>query len=232
MLEKTIRMEIDLAHAELSGRKAISIFGGARLSHDSRYYAECVEVAKRIALAGYSVLAGAGPGVMQAAAQGAHQVDPSQAVGLSISLPFEAKANDFVGLEIPFNYFASRKIAFTRNVEGFVVFPGGYGTLDELFEVANLMITGKSPIRPIVLYGVDFWEPAIHWFRTSMLSNGLINEKDLSLLSLVDTPAQAMASLGLSPESLDFDPVSEKIYLDENPDELKKFFDGKEFHFL
>lgn len=232
MLEKTIRMEIDLAHAELSGRKAISIFGGARLSPDSNYYGDCVEVAKRIASKGFSVLAGAGPGVMQAAAQGAHQIDPTQAVGLSISLPFEAKANDFVGLEIPFNYFASRKIAFTRNVEGFVVFPGGYGTLDELFEVANLMITGKSPIKPIVLYGINFWEPAIAWFKKSMLSNGLINEKDLSLLSLVNTPSQALDALGLTENKINFDPISEKIYLEENPNELKKFFDGQEFHYL
>ena len=171
---------------------AVSVFGSARSLPGSRWYKTAEEVGRLLSGAGLAVITGGGPGSMEAANKGAVEAS-GVSVGLGIELPFETGLNDWVDLGINFRYFFVRKTMFVKYAQGFIVLPGGFGTLDELFEAMTLVQTQKVTSFPIVLIGTDFWAPLLDWVRGSLLAEGMISEKDLNLLHLVDDPAEAVS---------------------------------------
>ena len=176
---------------------AISVFGSARTARDSAFYAIGEEVGRRLVEAGYAVITGGGPGAMEAANKGACEAGGTS-VGLGIELPFEQGMNEWVDLGINFRYFFARKTMFVKYASGFVVLPGGFGTLDELFEAMTLVQTRKVTSFPIVLVGVAYWQPLLDWIEGTLLAEGTISEKDLSLLQLVETAEEAVTIVAAS----------------------------------
>ncbi|MFF1382594.1 TIGR00730 family Rossman fold protein [Arthrobacter sp. NPDC058288] len=170
---------------------AVSVFGSARTKPGSVYYELGVEVGRKLAEAGVAVITGGGPGSMEAANKGAVQGN-GVSVGLGIELPFEQGLNQWVDLGINFRYFFARKTMFVKYAQGFIVLPGGLGTLDELFEAMVLVQTRKVTSFPIVLLGTAFWGPMIDWIRGTLVEDGMISEKDLSLIQVVDEPGHAV----------------------------------------
>ncbi|MEY3238116.1 MAG: hypothetical protein RI883_2217 [Bacteroidota bacterium] len=171
----------------------ISIFGSARTKPENKYYQIGVEIAKKCAEAGYGVITGGGPGIMEAANKGA-QLGKGKSVGLNIDLPFEQNHNPFIDQEhnLEFDYFFVRKVIFVKYAQAFVILPGGFGTLDELFEALTLIQTKKINHRPVVLIGVEYWQGLLVWIKESMLHMGQnIAEVDLELFKLVDTADEA-----------------------------------------
>ncbi|NYJ73814.1 TIGR00730 family Rossman fold protein [Allobranchiibius huperziae] len=173
---------------------AISVFGSARLKHGSDLYAMGEEVARLLVDAGYAVITGGGPGAMEAANKGAHEAGGTS-VGLGIELPFESGLNDYVDLGVNFRYFFVRKTMFVKYAQGYVVLPGGFGTLDELFEALTLAQTQKVTSFPVVLIGRSFWEPMIEWLGTTVLEHGMIAASDVARLQVVDTAAEAVQAI-------------------------------------
>ncbi len=168
----------------------ISIFGSARVQPGHPYYELTVSVAKRLAEEGFGILSGGGPGVMEAANKGAKE-GGGKSVGLNIELPFEQHANEYVDKDrnLHFDYFFVRKVMFTKYSQAFVMMPGGFGTLDEFFEVATLIQTGKMLQVPLVMVGTEFWTGLISWMKQRMLeTDKTISAVDLDLLKLADTP--------------------------------------------
>src|SRR5690625_3280855 len=170
---------------------AISVFGSARSTTDSAEYRMGEEIGRRLVRAGYAVITGGGPGIMEAANKGAHEAG-GVSVGLGIELPFEQGLNEWVDLGVNFRYFFARKTMFVKYSLGFIVLPGGFGTLDELFEALTLVQTGKVRAFPIVLVGRSYWAPLLDWLRDTMLAAGAISEADLELCQLADTPKEAV----------------------------------------
>ncbi|MCQ1999348.1 LOG family protein [Arthrobacter zhaoxinii] len=170
---------------------AVSVFGSARSVPGSRYYKLAEEVGRLLAEAGLAVITGGGPGSMEAANKGAVGAD-GLSVGLGIELPFETGLNEWVDLGVNFRYFFVRKTMFVKYAQGFIVLPGGFGTLDELFEAMTLVQTQKVTSFPIVLIGTDFWNPLLGWIRETLLAEGMVGETDLKLLHVVDDPAEAV----------------------------------------
>lgn len=170
---------------------AVSVFGSARTRRGTREYDLGVEVGRRLALAGYSVITGGGPGAMEAANRGARE-GGGTSVGLGIELPFEAGLNEYVDLGVNFRYFFARKTMFVKYAEGFIVLPGGFGTLDELFEAVTLVQTRKKTSFPIVLVGVDYWQGLLAWLQDSAVAAGTVSQVDVDLLHLTDDPAEAV----------------------------------------
>jgi uncharacterized protein (TIGR00730 family) len=166
---------------------AITLFGSARLQPGHRYYQAAVETARCLGQAGFNVITGGGPGIMQAGNEGA-QAAGVTSVGLNIDLPFEQELNPFVDLAIDFRYFFVRKTMLVKYAHGFVIFPGGFGTMDELFEALTLVQTGKVRNFPIVLYSTAYWQGLLDWLRGTMLAEGCISPADLDLLLLADSP--------------------------------------------
>ena len=166
----------------------VSIFGSARTQPGEKYYELAVNVAKRIAESGYGVITGGGPGIMEAGNKGANMAGGTS-VGLNIDLPFEQHDNPFIDSDksLDFDYFFVRKVMFVKYSQGFVVMPGGFGTLDELFEAMTLIQTNKIHRFPIILVGTDFWGGLIDWIKNTMLEEGNISPEDLDLIKLVDT---------------------------------------------
>ncbi len=166
----------------------VSIFGSARTKPGEPYYELGVNVAKRIAESGYGVITGGGPGIMEAGNKGANMAGGTS-VGLNIDLPFEQHDNPFIDPDksLDFDYFFVRKVMFVKYSQGFVVMPGGFGTLDELFEAMTLIQTNKIHTFPIILVGTDFWGGLLDWIKNTMLEAGNISAKDLDLVKLVDT---------------------------------------------
>lgn len=173
---------------------AVSIFGSARTPVDSPWYAKGVELGRLAAEAGFSVITGGGPGAMEAANRGARE-GGATSVGLGIELPFEAGLNPYVDLGINFRYFFARKTMFVKYSEGFLVLPGGYGTLDEVFEAVTLAQTGKVTSFPIVLIGVDYWSGLLDWLRSSVEAGGMISEGDIDRLIVTDDCEAAVRHL-------------------------------------
>ncbi|KNH16930.1 DNA-binding protein [Arthrobacter sp. ZBG10] len=171
--------------------KAVSVFGSARTKPGTPYYEMGVEVGRKLAEAGVAVITGGGPGSMEAANRGAVE-GKGLSVGLGIELPFEQGLNQWVDLGINFRYFFARKTMFVKYAQGFIVLPGGLGTLDELFEAMVLVQTRKVTSFPIVLLGVDFWSPMVDWIRGTLVAEGMVSEKDLDLIQVVDDPAEAV----------------------------------------
>ena len=166
--------------------KAVSIFGSARTPADHPRYQAAREMARTLGHAGYAIITGGGPGIMEAANRGAREAGvPS--VGLGIDLPHEQGVNPYVDLELDFHYFFARKVMFVRYASGFVVFPGGFGTLDELFEAATLRQTEKIRYFPIILMDRAFWGGLIDWLDDPVLAEGNISPEDVSALHLCDT---------------------------------------------
>jgi uncharacterized protein (TIGR00730 family) len=165
--------------------KAVSVFGSARTGSDDPDYAAAERLGAALARAGYAVITGGGPGLMEAANKGACDAG-GVSVGLGIELPFEQGINDWVDIGINFRYFFARKTMFVKYAQAFVVMPGGFGTMDELFEALTLVQTGKVTSFPVVLYGSAYWQGLIDWLRATMLSEGKVNAADVDLLQLSD----------------------------------------------
>lgn len=167
---------------------AVTIFGSARIKPEDDLYQAAVDTARLIGDAGFAVFTGGGPGIMEAGNQGARRAGvPS--IGLNIELPFEQHVNPFVSKSLEFRYFFVRKTLLVKYSSAFVCFPGGFGTLDELFEAVTLVQTGKVHNFPIILYGSAYWGGLISWLRQSAVALGALSEAELSLLQIVDTPA-------------------------------------------
>jgi uncharacterized protein (TIGR00730 family) len=166
-------------------RPAVSIFGSARLKPDSPVYQQTVSIARKLSDAGFAVISGGGPGVMEAANRGAFE-GRSPSVGLNIELPFEQHGNEFQDIALRFRHFFARKVAFVKYAAAYVVMPGGFGTLDELFEALTLIQTRKGRRIPIVLVGSDFWGGLLDWMRDVLVARGLIGADDIDLMTLVD----------------------------------------------
>ena len=170
---------------------AVSIFGSARTPRGSREYKLAVEVGAALAGAGYAVITGGGPGAMEGANRGANEAG-GISVGLGIELPFEQGMNRWVDLAVNFRYFFARKTMFVKYAEGFVVLPGGFGTLDELFEAITLVQTRKVTEFPLVLMGGGYWSGLVEWLRSTVLDHGAISAADLDLLTLTDDVDEAV----------------------------------------
>jgi uncharacterized protein (TIGR00730 family) len=171
--------------------RAISVFGSARTPRDDPYYEKAVLLGQRLAENGYAVITGGGPGIMEAANKGACEAGGAS-VGLGIDLPFEQGFNEYVDLGIDFRYFFARKTMFVKYAQGFVVLPGGFGTLDELFESLTLVQTGKVTQFPIVLMGIDFWGGLIDWVRERLAGDKKISVADVELITLTDDVDEAI----------------------------------------
>jgi len=165
----------------------VSIFGSARTKPGTAYYELATKIAQRIAQEGYGVITGGGPGIMEAGNLGAH-LEKGTSVGLNIDLPFEQHDNPYIDHDknLQFDYFFVRKVMFVKYSQGFVVMPGGFGTLDELFEAITLIQTNKIEKFPIILVGRTFWAGLLDWVKSTLLENGNISEKDLDLLQMAD----------------------------------------------
>ncbi len=168
---------------------AVTIFGSARVKPDERQYLDAVEVARLLGEAGFSIITGGGPGIMEAGNKGAQEAGVTS-IGLNIELPFEQGVNRFVEVGINFRYFFVRKTMFTKYAQAFVIFPGGFGTMDELFEALTLIQTGKVQNFPVILFDSNYWRGLIDWLRATMLSEGKISAADLDLLIVTDSPTE------------------------------------------
>jgi uncharacterized protein (TIGR00730 family) len=164
---------------------AISVFGSARTRRDDPSYAAAEEVGRKLAEAGFAVITGGGPGVMEAANKGAGEAG-GVSVGLGIELPFESGLNQYVDRGLNFRYFFARKTMFVKYAQGFIVLPGGFGTFDELFEALTLVQTQKVTSFPIVLVGTDYWQGMVDWLRDRALVHGTIDQSDIDMLNLTD----------------------------------------------
>ena len=171
----------------------VSIFGSARTKQDTPYYKMAEQIAGQLVKHGYGVITGGGPGIMEAGNKGAYEAK-GKSVGLNIDLPFEQFNNLYIDSDklINFDYFFVRKVMFVKFSQGFVVMPGGFGTLDEMFEALTLIQTHKIGKFPIVLVGSEYWTGLFDWIKSTLVSDGYINEEDLSLVNLVNTPAEAV----------------------------------------
>ncbi len=189
-----------LAHISPS----VSIFGSARTKPDHPYYQLTEDVSRRLSDAGFSIVSGGGPGIMEAANKGGF-AGKSKSIGLNIILPHEQSSNPYQDISLNYRHFFSRKVMFVKYASAYVVMPGGFGTLDEFAEVLTLIQTGKSRRFPIILMVSKFWQPLIDWFKNTLIEEGTISAKDLDLFQVVDEPQEAVDAIlafydGKSPE--------------------------------
>jgi len=171
---------------------AVSVFGSARLDPGSPYYNKCLKVAESLAKDGFAVISGGGPGIMEAANKGAQNANGTS-VGLNIALPMEQTQNQFQDVRIEFRYFFVRKLMFVKYAVAYVIFPGGFGTMDELFEALTLIQTKKIRGFPVVLVGREYWSGLIDWMKKTLLAANSINKEDLDLMHIVDEPEEVCA---------------------------------------
>jgi uncharacterized protein (TIGR00730 family) len=171
---------------------AVTVFGSARLDPGSPYYNKCLKVAENLARDGFAVISGGGPGIMEAANKGAQNANGTS-VGLNIELPMEQTPNQYQDVKVEFRYFFVRKLMFVKYAVGYVIFPGGFGTMDELFEALTLIQTKKIRGFPVVLVGKDYWSGLIDWMKRSALAEGNISPEDLGLMHIVDEPEEVCA---------------------------------------
>lgn len=193
---------------------AVSIFGSARTKPDHPYYQLTEEIARLLSDAGFSVISGGGPGIMEAANKGAFAgIGPS--VGLNIQLPFEQHGNPFQDIDITFKYFFMRKVMFVKYASAYVVMPGGFGTLDELMEAITLVQTGKSRKIPIILVCKDYWAGLLDWLKNTLVHEGMASEQDMDLIQLIDDPKQIVEAIFKHYELTGFEltPAERKIQL-------------------
>jgi uncharacterized protein (TIGR00730 family) len=188
---------------------SVSIFGSARTSQDHPYYQLTEEIARALSDAGFSVVSGGGPGIMEAANKGCFE-GKSPSVGLNIQLPHEQSGNAYQDIRLSFRHFFSRKVMFVKYAAAYVVMPGGFGTLDELAEILTLVQTGKTRRIPIILVHTPFWQGMIDWFRSSLLEEGMINPEDMDLIQIIDTPSEVVNAIFRHYETKGFEPSAEE----------------------
>jgi uncharacterized protein (TIGR00730 family) len=171
----------------------VSIFGSARTKPGEQYYQQAVDTAREMTKKGFGIITGGGPGIMEAANKGAREQE-AKSVGLGIDLPFEQGVNEFVDPDhtIMFHYFFARKVMFVKYAQGFIVFPGGFGTLDEFFEAMTLIQTNKITRFPVVLIGTDYWKGLVDWIKNTMVSQGTISPEDTDLFHVTDDHLEAV----------------------------------------
>ena len=187
-------------------RPAVSIFGSARTAPDSPYYQLAETIARQLSDAGFSVISGGGPGIMEAANRGAfHGKSPS--VGLNIQLPHEQTANEYQDISQSFRHFFARKYMFVRFANAYVVMPGGFGTLDELLEALTLIQTGKSRRIPIILVHGAFWSGMVDWFRSTLVGEGMISADDVDLIQIIEKPEDVVEAIFKHYETRGFAPL-------------------------
>lgn len=174
--------------------RGVSVFGSARIKPDTPYYEAAVETGRLLAKAGFAVITGGGPGIMEAANKGAYEAGGSS-IGCNIELPFEQGANPYLTTSITFNYFFVRKVMFVKYAVAFIIFPGGFGTMDELFEALTLIQTRKIRNFPIILFGREYWRRLLDWIEETMLPAGIIAPQDLKLLFVSDSPQEAVETI-------------------------------------
>ncbi|MBW8077018.1 MAG: TIGR00730 family Rossman fold protein [Gallionella sp.] len=184
---------------------AVSIFGSARTKPDNVYYKLSEEIARLLSDAGFSVISGGGPGIMEAVNKGAFY-GKSPSVGLNIQLPHEQTGNAYQNISQTFQHFFSRKVMFVKFASAYVVMPGGFGTLDELMEALTLVQTGKTRRIPIILVGSEFWAGMLAWFRTTLITEKVISPEDMDLIQLIDEPAAVVSAIFKHYETRGFEP--------------------------
>jgi uncharacterized protein (TIGR00730 family) len=194
---------------------SVSIFGSARTPRDHRYYHLAEEIARQLADAGFSVVSGGGPGIMEAVNKGAH-AGKAPSVGLNISLPHEQAANAYQDISLTFRHFFARKVMFVKYASAYVVLPGGFGTLDELMEIMTLVQTGKSRRIPIILVHAPFWQGMLDWFRETLVVEGTISPEDLELFVVLDEPQDVLRAIFRYYEHRGFEPSVEEEQIQLN----------------
>lgn len=190
-------------------KPSVSIFGSARTPPDHPYYKLTEDIARALSDAGFSVVSGGGPGLMEAANKGCF-AGKSPSIGLNIVLPMEQNTNQYQDISLHFRHFFSRKVMFVKYASAYVVLPGGFGTLDELAEILTLVQTGKTRRIPIILVHKPFWEGLIHWFKTTLVTEGTIDESDLNLIQVLDKPEEVVDAIFNHYESRGFEPSAEE----------------------
>ena len=201
-----IMAEFQMAADRLNGvRPVVSMFGSARVKDDHPYYQVAKTIARKLSDAGFSVISGGGPGIMQAANHGAH-AGRAPAIGLNIVLPNEQASSQFQDISINFRYFFARKMMFVRFASAYVVLPGGYGTLDELSECLTLVQTGKSRRIPIILVGGAYWQGLLDWLNETVAVEGMIGERDIDLMRVIDDPEAVVEAIFTFYENRGFQP--------------------------
>ncbi len=170
---------------------AVSIFGSARMTEDNPYYCKAEELAGLLAENGFAVITGGGGGIMEAANKGAVKKG-GESVGLNIILPMEQKPNDYANIKVEFKYFFVRKVMFVKYAYAYIIMPGGFGTLDELFEAVTLIQTDRIKPLPVILFGRDYWGGLVDWIRSQLLGNGMISEKDMDIIYVIDDPGEIL----------------------------------------
>ncbi len=200
---ETLASDVSLIAAEfLAGfqrvqeidRPAASVFGSARVGEESATYARARETGALLARDGFAVVTGGGPGVMEAANRGCQEAG-GLSVGFNILLPHEQGLNPYCDISLTFKHFYARKTMFVKAADGFIIFPGGFGTMDELYESLTLIQTGKIANFPVVLFDSDYWGEMLDWIRNEMLADGLVSSHDLELLTITDDPQEAVAAI-------------------------------------
>jgi len=186
-------------------RPAVSIFGSARTPHDHQYYLLTEQIARQLSDAGFSVISGGGPGIMEAANKGAF-FGRSPSVGLNIQLPHEQHTNLFQDISQTFRHFFARKVMFVKFASAYVVMPGGFGTMDELFEALTLVQTGKTRKIPIILVHEPFWGPVIDWFKQTLVTEGMIDAADMDLIKVINEPKEVVDAIFKHYEERGFEP--------------------------
>jgi len=192
-------------------RPAVTIFGSARTRPDDPFYLNCVDLSKRLSDAGFSVISGGGPGIMEAANKGAY-AGLSSAVGLNVELPREQIPNQWQNISISFRHFFARKVAFVKYADAYVIYPGGFGTLDELSEVLTLIQTGKTRHLPVILVGTQFWRGYLDWLKTTLLAQNMIQAQDLELIQLIDEPVNIINAIFAFYEALDIEAATDELH--------------------
>jgi len=190
-------------------RPAVSIFGSARIARDSSYYGLTETIARQLSDAGFSVISGGGPGVMEAANKGAFE-GKSLSIGLNIQLPHEQQTNHYQDISQSFRHFFARKYMFVKMAAAYVVMPGGFGTLDELLEALTLIQTGKSPRIPLILVGSGFWAGMLDWFRERLVAERMIDPGDMNLIQIIDDPEGVVAAIFDHYETRGFGPLPDE----------------------
>ncbi len=175
-------------------RPAVSIFGSARVRPGHRWYETTVDVARRLSDAGFAIISGGGPGIMEAANLGGHS-GKSASIGLNIQLPMEQTGNEYQDISLNFRHFFARKVAFAKYATAFIAAPGGFGTLDELFEVLTMVQTRMGRRIPVILMDAAFWGGLLDWIRSQLVGNGLISPGDIDLIQVIDDPATVVEAI-------------------------------------
>ena len=172
-------------------RNAVTIFGSARVKPEDKYYQMAEDLGRLLAKSGFAVITGGGPGIMEAANKGAAEAG-GQSLGMNIRLPFEQKPNPYANIQIDYKYFFIRKVMFVKYAMAYVILPGGYGTMDELFEALTLIQTKRVKSFPVILMGRDYWQGLLDWLKNCMLEKDMIHPFDLEMINIIDDPEEVV----------------------------------------